>query len=211
MRASGGLKLAAGLVALSAYAGLSHYCNASPGAPRALGAGLALAPALMLLLTAAWRLGGALVLGFAAVAALLLAGGTWPLIESHASLVSLIDECTLYGALAFAFGRSLRAGATPLCTQIAERLHSPLGPQTLRYTRAITRAWTLFFAAITALILVLYRAAPQRGWSLFVNFGAPCLVALMFAAEYAVRVRTLEPRDRAGLIATLRMLLSSSR
>lgn len=211
MRGAGGLRLAAGAVTLAAYTGLSHYCNGSPHAPRALGAGLALAPALVLVLSAAWRLGGTLALAIAAAALTLAARRGWPTLESHAALLSLINECSLYGALAFAFGRSLRPAATPLCTQFAERLQHPLRPAVLSYTRAVTRAWALFFVIVTALTLLLYWAAPLRSWSLFVNFGTFGLIALMFAAEYAVRVRALEPRDRGGFIATMRVLLASPR
>jgi uncharacterized membrane protein len=44
---------------------------------------------------------------------------------------------------------------------------------------------------------------------MFVNFIALPLVALMFVVEYAVRRRTLPETDRRGILATVRVFLSS--
>lgn len=212
MRSARGFKVAAVLVALSAYVGISYYCNATEAlAARRVGIILGLVPLMTLSLTAAGRAAGAVGAGVALAGAALALAGAWPLLETHATLPQLIDELVLYGALAVAFGRSLRADATPLCTRFADQIHGPLTPEELRYTRSVTRAWTMFFATMTTLTFILYLGAPPRLWLKFVDFGIPPLILLMFLAEYAVRVRLLEPRDRHGLIASLKLLLIDPR
>jgi len=200
------LQIAAASVLLAAYTGLSHYCNTHGS--RVLGAALALTPALVLGLSLLWRSAGPRIAGPAtAVAALLLYDG-WPQLEKNFSMVYLLQECGMYGMLAFGFARSLRPGSTALCTQLADRLHGPLTPAEIRYTRQVTAAWTVFFAALTLTMLSLYVLAPLRLWSLFANFVALPLVALMFAAEYAVRRVALPQTDRRGVLATVRVFLS---
>ena len=93
--------------------------------------------------------------------------------------------------LVASFAGSLRPGATALCTELADKLHGPLTPREVHYSRRVTAAWALFFAAIVAITVVLFAAAPLRVWSLFANFCILPLVALMFTAEYAVRCRVL--------------------
>ena len=58
-------------------------------------------------------------------------------------------------------------------------------------------------------MLALYLLAPMAIWSMFVNFIALPLVALMFLTEYAVRRCTLPDTDRRGILATVRVFLSS--
>jgi uncharacterized membrane protein len=133
----------------------------------------------------------------------------WPQLQKNFSLVYLLQECGMYGILAWGFGRSLRAGDTALCTRLADKLHSPLTPSELRYTRQVTWAWALFFAAITLTIFVLFLSAPLRVWSIFVNFVTLPLVAAMFLGEYAVRHRVLPQTHRRGILATVRVFLTS--
>ena len=80
----------------------------------------------------------------------------------------------------------------------------------VRYTRRVTAAWALFFAAIVAIMVALFAAAPRRVWSLFANFCILPLVALMFIAEYAVRRRVLPQAERGGILAAVRTFLASS-
>jgi uncharacterized membrane protein len=174
-----------------------------------LGAILALTPPLVLGLSLLWRSTRPWIAGPLTVAAALLLYDCWPLLEKKFSMVYLLQECGMYGLLAFGFGRSLRPENTALCTRLADRLHGPLTPRELRYTRQVTAAWAIFFAALTLTILALYLCGPLAVWSMFVNFIALPLVALMFVVEYAVRRRTLPETDRRGILATVRVFLSS--
>jgi uncharacterized membrane protein len=80
-----------------------------------------------------------------------------------------------------------------------------------RYTRQVTAAWAIFFLANGAATLLLYAFAPLRIWSMFVNFASLPLIALMFAAEYAVRRRVLNQVQTGGLMATLRVYFADPR
>ena len=112
--------------------------------------------------------------------------------------------------MAFTFGRSLRKGSVPLCTQLADRVHGPLSALELRYTRGVTLAWVIFFLLNLAATFLLFEFAPLRAWSIFVNFCSLPLILLMFAAEYAVRRRVLPQVQGSGLMATLRVYFAHS-
>ena len=193
----GRLQVAAVFASIAAYASLSHYCNTVEGT-HALGAAVAIAPPLMIggLLLRRW----ARPLIAPALAALALLLFTyWHLLESKFYWVCLLQDCALYGLLSLSFGGSLRPGATALCTALADKVHGPLTPREVHYSRRVTAAWGLFFAAIVAITVVL-----------FTNFCILPLVALMFIAEYAVRRRVLPPAERGRIVATVRTFLSGS-
>jgi uncharacterized membrane protein len=201
------LQIAAACVLLAAYSVLSHYCNTHT--LRGLGVGLALGPPLVLGLSLLWRSARPWIAGpLTVVAALLLYDG-WAQLEKKFSMVYLMQECGLYGLLAFGFGRSLGPANVALCTRLADRLHGPLTPREVRYTRNVTVAWTVFFGALTLVILALYAWASVKVWSLFVNFMALPLVGLMFVVEYAVRRHALPQTERPGILASVRVFLSS--
>jgi uncharacterized membrane protein len=100
--------------------------------------------------------------------------------------------------------------AVALCTQLADKVHGPLTPQELRYTRRVTAAWALLFLLITAATLILFVFAPLRLWSLFANFCVLPLIGLMFVAEYAVRRRVLPQVPRRGILAAVRVYFANS-
>lgn len=206
-RGGRGLQIAAACVLLAVYTGLSHYCNthAIPG----VGIVLALAPPLVLGLSLLWGSARPWIAGpLTVVTAMLLYDG-WAQLEKKLSMVYLIQECGMYGLLAFGFGRSLGTGHIALCTRLADRLHGPLTPREVRYTRQVTAAWAIFFGALTLTILGLYALASVTVWSLFVNFIALPLIGLMFVVEYAVRRHALPETERPGILASVRVFLSS--
>ncbi len=202
------LQVAAVFAAIAAYAGLSHYCNTVEGA-RALGAALAIAPPLMVGVLVLRRWARPLIAPALAALALLLFG-CWQLLEQKFYWMCLLQDCALYGLLAVSFAGSLRPGATALCTELADKLHGPLTPREVRYSRRVTAAWAIFFALIVAITVVLFATAPLRLWSLFANFCILPLVALMFLAEYAVRRRVQPQADRGGILAVVRTFLARS-
>ena len=112
-------------------------------------------------------------------------------------------------ALCWAFGRTLRRGAEPLVTMFARNARGGALPADLAlYTRRVTLAWTLLFAAMAAGAAWLAAAGPQRGWSFFVYAVCPALVAALFLGEFAwrrVRFRH-HPRQRlADMLQYLRL------
>jgi len=210
MRSANRLQLAAVIVLLVAYSGLSHYSNSEPQAQN-LGAALALAPMLTIGLVLTWRWSGLLSALVCAAAAALLLRSEWPLFTRNFSLVYLLQQCGFCAIMAAGFARSLIKGRVPLCTQLADKLHGPLNAQALRYTRRVTLAWAVFFLLNMAVTFLLYVFAPLRIWSLFVNFCSAPLILLMFVAEYAVRRRVLPKVQRSGLLDTLRVYFANPR
>jgi uncharacterized membrane protein len=88
------------------------------------------------------------------------------------------------------FARTLLPGREPLVARVARICHdAPLPPDMARYARGATVAWSLFFATIAGALALGAALLPLETWSLAANVGAAPLVAAMFAAEYAVRVR----------------------
>jgi uncharacterized membrane protein len=209
-RQAPGLQYAAACVAITVYAGLSHYSNAAAGG-RDLGTALALAPITAVATILAWRSAPP------AIAALLCAGlagliaGLWPALRQNYPLINLVQDSSIYGVLGVTFGKSLMPGRVALCTELADKERGPLSAREVRYTRQVTAAWTLFFFVITAVSILLFVAAPLRIWSLFINFCVLPLVGAMFVAEYQVRRRVLPEVKRTGLLATLRVYLAASR
>jgi uncharacterized membrane protein len=201
------LQLAAIIAFVVAYAALSHYGNAV-AKTHDLGVGLALGPVLTVGLLLLWRPPWVALLGAAAAAVLLR--HYWPVLEKNFSVVYLLQEGGFYSLMAASFGLSLLGRRVALCTQLADKVHGPLTPQEVLYTRRVTAAWALFFILITAANVGLFVFAPLRIWSLFANFCVLPLIGLMFVAEYAVRRRVLPQVPRRGILAAVRVYFASS-
>lgn len=208
MRSAPRLQLAACILILVGYAGLSHYSNSDPPAPD-LGAALALAPLFCVGFALLWRWAGRVAAIAAAAATALLLQRFWPVFARNFSVLSLLQQCGFYTIMALSFGRSLLQGRVPLCTQLADKLHAPLSAQEQRYTRRVTAAWTIFFVLNLVATWALFEFAPRRMWSVFVNFCSLPLILLMFAAEYAVRRMVLPHVPRGGLLASVRVYFAN--
>jgi len=204
------LQMAAVILFVVAYAGLSHYAN-TVAKSHDLGVGLALGPVLTVALLLVWRWTHLWVALLAAAVMVLLLRHYWPVLEENFPVVYLFQEGGFYGLLAASFGRSLFGGRVALCTQIADKVHGPLTAQELVYTRQVTAAWTLFFVLIAAATVGLFIFAPLRTWSTFANFCVMPLIGLMFLTEYAVRRRVLPQAPRRGILAAVRVYFASSR
>lgn len=202
------LQCAAVCIVIAAYAGLSHYCNSVAGAHE-LGAALALGPltALALILVWRWTPPPAAILLTIGLAALVY--GLWPLLGHNFSLFYLVQESGVYGLLGLTFSRSLLPNRVATCTHLADKLHGPLSPREVLYTRRVTAAWAVFFFTVAAVSILLFLFAPLRVWSIYINFCVLPLVGAMFVAEYLVRRRVLPQVRRAGLLATVRVYLAT--
>lgn len=204
------LQLAAVVVAIIAYSGLSHYSNSHAQA-REVATGLALAPILTLGAVLAWRwLHPALALSAALLTAMVLFT-FWPGLTRNFSLLYFVQQFGFYTLMALSFGTTLIRPRVPLCTLMADKIHGPLTTQELQYTRQVTVAWTVFFMLNMLATLLLFKFAPMKVWSIFVNFASLPLLALMFLGEYLIRRQVLPPVQGAGLLATLRVYFATSR
>jgi len=190
-------------LAIIAYAVLAHFSNAVPGNEN-LGAILAIAPLWIAALILAWRSSHRWLGLLACGVAVLLAYGAWGNLRSHFAWLYLLQQAGAYGLLGISFGRSLGQGRVPLCTRFATLVHGPVSAPVARYTRSVTIAWTVFFAAMSSALLIIYLAAPLAVWSVFANFCAAPLVALMFIGEYLVRHRVLPEMQHASILDTVR-------
>ncbi|MBK8739048.1 MAG: hypothetical protein IPM02_05610 [Betaproteobacteria bacterium] len=204
------VRIAAIAAAVVAYPILAHLVAAAPP-PAGIGAvAFAVAPLIVVAAIVGWR--GPyrmLTLGLcaAACAALWIHASD---IAGHLGLVYFIQNICTNAALGLIFGRSLAAGREPLCTHLATMVRGPLQPPVARYTRQVTVAWTIFFAAMIAVSALLFIVAPIAVWSAFANLLSMPLVAAMFIAEFAVRKRVLPDLPRTHVLESLRAYWSSS-
>ena len=91
-------------------------------------------------------------------------------------------------ALCGLFGRTLAAGREPMIARFARLERGAELPADLaRYARALTFAWTGFFAAMAAVSLGRARWGSVLAWSRFTNVVNYALVALLFVGEYVYR------------------------
>lgn len=130
-----------------------------------------------------WRLVSIFAIALATLAILFIV----PVHSTDASLVYQFQYLAMQAALAAVFGRTLLAGCEPLVTRFARLVHGALPAPIERYTRAVTVAWTAFFALMAAVAIALYALASREAWSAFVNLLTIPLVLAMFVMEYAVR------------------------
>jgi len=200
-------QLTAIAVVIGGYAALSYYSSARPEA-KGLGAGLSIGPIVLIGLALVWRWTPRLVavLITAALGAALYR--FWPALKENYQWSDLVQQAGVYGLLAGSFARTLLGGRVPMCTQLADKLHGPLQPAEIRYTRGATLAWTVFYLALTAAIVILFFAAPQKVWSMFVNFATYGLIAAMFVVDHAIRRRVLPHAKRTGVLAAMRQFLT---
>ena len=123
--------------------------------------------------------------------------------------VSALMHWGIYASLLASFALTLRPGREALITAMARRLHGDIPEEMAVYTRKVTIAWCLFFAAQLSLSVTLFCFAPLTVWSFFVNILDIPLVVLMFAAEYAVRLRCLRNPPRHSLAMIIQMVSQS--
>lgn len=98
-----------------------------------------------------------------------------------------LPHAAAYLLLLWYFGRSVRSGHDALITRLARQVRGTLSPERERYTRRLTIAWCVFFAAQVMLSVALLALAPLDTWSFFVNVMNAPLIAAMFLADLAYR------------------------
>ena len=180
-------RLGAGVVAVVAYAVLSHqlmlHAAEAPWAVAAI-----FGPLLLPCLALAWRRGNRLVLALtaAALAALVFivaAGGLGDVRRLY-----LAQHVGMHLALGLSFAASLRGPGLTLVGQMARRVHGGrLSPEMQAYTVHVTRLWAGYFFGMAALSVGVFVMASWPAWSLLANLLTPAAIALLFVGEYIVR------------------------
>ena len=203
----------------------------SPAAPRWL-------PRAALLLACAWPLAlhSALLLGAPhwvptiTAGALIGAAALWARAASSARALAIglgvallstaalrfLPQALLYAppividaALALAFAASLRALREPVITRFARIEHPALPAELAIYTRRLTLAWSMLFAAMSIVALWLALRGSLEAWSSFTNVVSYLLVAALFAGEHAYRRWRFRHLRHATLLELLRNVRSA--
>lgn len=100
----------------------------------------------------------------------------------------VLQHAAMHAVLGWVFAITLRPGSTPLITAMAERVHAdPLPPAVRAYTRRLTRAWALYFAAMIGASLLLYAVVPWAWWSFFCTVITPAAAVAGFVGEHVWR------------------------
>jgi uncharacterized membrane protein len=201
--------LFAGILALG-YAVFAHYASAAEdiGAWAIL---LAAAPILVIGLGFARDNRWGILALLLALAGFGVLAWLWPSLHNPAAWLYFLQHFGVNSALALIFGRTLTGGRRPLITALAAVVHEVMTPELNRYTRQVTIAWTIFFAACSTLSAGLFFFGPIEAWSVFANILSLPLIGLMFLAENEVRKRVLPKRDLVGLKATVRAFRNNFR
>jgi uncharacterized membrane protein len=162
-----------------AYPLLNHAAAVS-GEPRWAALGIAL---VAWGLASGWLNGIATVLLMVATLGLSLGlAGTFP------GLLLYAPPVVINLALCAFFARTLRSGCEPLVSRFARiERGGQLAPDLARYTRNLTRAWTVFFVLMAAISATLAVTGPLAAWSLFTNFVNYLLVVSFIILEYIYR------------------------
>ncbi len=164
-----------------------------------------LMPMLVAVAIGAWRAGQRWLCAGTALVIAALCGQALLGVHVSLQLLYLAQHAGINLFLAVVFGSTLRAGHTSLITTLAERVHGgQLTPDMAAYTRKVTRAWALYFVAITAVSLGLYAFASFDTWAVFANLLSPLTVAVMFGAEHLLRYHWHPEFERASIADAVR-------
>lgn len=124
----------------------------------------------------------------------------WPALRANVGLLYFVEHLGINLALATLFGRTLVGAGDALVTRLARMVHrAALSARHVRYTRAVTRMWALFFLANAATSTLLYALAPMSVWSLYANLLTAPLIGLVFVGEYLWRLVALPPEERPSI------------
>ena len=127
------------------------------------------------------------------------------------SVLNGVPHAAINLLLLWVFGRTLARGREPLITGFARRVHGSLPPHIESYTRRVTLAWCLFFAAQVVVSALLFAAASLETWSLFVNVLSFPLIVLLFVAEYVYRLARFPDFPHASIWKGVQMFAGEGR
>lgn len=195
-------RLLGAAAAFAAYALLSWFLMTwRPNSPWAMTT--LLGPVIVALLAAGIAKGSRLALASALLAMALLAALLYTGTTGMNGLY-VLQHASVHVLLGWGFAVTLRPGATPLITMLAERIHREFTPAMRAYTRSLTRVWVLYFVAMIGISLALYLFAPWPWWSFFGSVLTPLAAALFFAVEHVLRYWRHPEFERVSLVQVAR-------
>lgn len=145
---------------------------------------------------------------------LLAAGGVTYLLERQErwglAAAYGIPHAAIYLFLLWFFGHTLLRGKEPLVTRLARRVHGTLPPELEAYTRRVTFAWCVFFAAQLIISALLFKFASPNTWSLFISLLNFPLLVLMFVGEYVYRVTRHRKFPHASIFEAIQVFFKDA-
>jgi len=127
----------------------------------------------------------------------------------------VLQHGAIHLALAWSFALTLRDGAKPLITLLAEGVHHKLKqdftPAMHTYTRALTGVWVAYFMGMVLLSALIYLLAPWSWWSVFCNLLTPLAVGALFVGEHLLRYRRHPEFARVSLRAAFEAYQNSGK
>ena len=179
---------------------IASYFNSASGHPSGWGVALALAPLSLVAVLGLWRMPQRWLAAGLALALLGLLVWAWPVLIHSIATLYFLEHTGVYTLLSALFARSLTGSGESLVTQMARRVHGGvLSEHQQRYTRQVTLAWSLFFAAMVLVSVVLFIWAPLRVWSAYATLLGGPLIGVMFVGEWLVRRWVMPNEVRATL------------
>jgi uncharacterized membrane protein len=139
-----------------------------------------------------------------------LAAAAWWLADTGGGRLLLYAPSVLVSAaLAWFFGRTLRAGRQPLIVTIALAARPATPDYLLRYSRHLTVFWTGLFIAITTWNLALALFAPQAWWSAMANCGNYLVIGVAVVGEYLFRRLRFRDYAHPGFSEYLKIVVNA--
>ena len=193
-----GWRIAAAGAALAGYAWVSHLLMVH-AAHEPWAVAVLFGPLVVAMAVGGWQRRQPAVLaacaaGVALLAVVVLRGGVTDMQRMY-----VLQHGGLHGALAWAFGITLRPGSTPLITALAQGVHRDFTPALRDYTRWLTGLWVAYFLGMIVLSLLIYALAPWPWWSLYGNVLTPLAAISLFVGEYVQRYRRHPEWERVSL------------
>ena len=120
------------------------------------------------------------------VAGLVLAGAClyW---SDSISFIAYTPPLAAFAFMAFFFHKTLQHGTEPLITRVARTEHPDMPVEMARYTRALTRTWSLCFVFLFLAAMLSAPVLTLDSWSRWVHGLGYLVPAALFVGEYVYR------------------------
>jgi len=139
-----------------------------------------------------------------------LCAGLWWLVQHGGGRPLLyLPSILIPAALAWFFGRTLRAGRQPLITAVALAARPATPDYLLSYSRHLTELWTGIFIAMTLWDLALALFAPRSAWSFMANGANYLAIGAAVTFEYLFRRWRFRDYQHPGFAEYLKIVVSA--
>lgn len=132
----------------------------------------------------------------------------WLLAVEKYVLLMYIPPVAISLGLLLLFGRSLQPGSVPLITRYARYIDGDLDEKLLRYTRRVTRVWTVFFLLMLIETVALAIWASVETWSLFTNVLNYVAIVVLLFIEVVYRYRAYPDAPRRSFVQHVKAIAS---